>query len=59
MIRFYDCDFCKHSKGTKNGYFICDAFPEGVPYSHMDKDLKKAKECNNGIGYEPREENKK
>ena len=55
MIRFYDCDCCEHCEGLKNGYVICKAFPDGVPYDHMDRDLKNIKECNNGIGYEPRE----
>lgn len=57
MIKFYDCDYCKHCSGSKNGHIICDAFPDGVPYEHMDKDLKHMKKCNNDIGYEPRKEN--
>lgn len=56
MIRFYDCDFCKHHNGSKNGHIVCGAFPDGVPYEHMDKDLRNIKECNNGIGYEAEED---
>ena len=56
MIRFCDCDFCVHCTDLKNGHAICDAFPDGVPYEHMDKDLEHMKECNNGIGFERRED---
>lgn len=56
MIRLSDCDQCKHCTGLKNGHAICDAFPNGVPYDHMDKDLKQIKICNNGIGFEPIEQ---
>ena len=38
MIRFYDCDFCKHCTGMKKGHPVCEAFPNGVAYDHMDKD---------------------
>lgn len=55
MIKFCDCDYCKHSKGLKNGHIFCDAFPNGVPYSFYGKDLKKISDCNNGIGFEPKE----
>ena len=51
MIRFYDCDYCNHNRGMREGHPICDAFPNGVPYEHMDKDLKNLKECNKGIGF--------
>ncbi len=53
MIKFYDCDFCAHKKGFKDGHCICEAFPDGVPYEHAYKELKKVKECNNGIKYMP------
>ena len=52
MIKFSDCDFCKHCRGVKDGHPICDAFPEGVPYEHMDKDLRSTKKCNNSVGFE-------
>ena len=55
MIKLSDCDYCKHCHELKNGSVTCDAFPNGIPYDHMDKDLKETSECNNGIGYEPKE----
>lgn len=57
MIKFYDCDSCKNLIEIKNGMFSCKAFPNGVPFEHMDRDLKKIKQCNNGIGYEPKNKN--
>ncbi len=59
MIKFSDCDFCKNSTGIDKDVFFCRAFPQGVPYEHANKDLKSIKECKNGIGYEPKEENNK
>lgn len=56
MIKFSDCDFCKNCVGIKRGHPVCKAFPDGVPYEHMEKDLKSNKNCNNGIGYEPKED---
>ena len=53
MIRVCDCDKCKHRTGFEKGYTHCDAFPDGVPYEHMYKDVRNMKECNNGIGFEP------
>lgn len=53
MIKMTDCDYCSNCTGFKNGYAVCHAFPEGVPYEYMEKDLKSLKECNNGIGFEP------
>lgn len=55
MIRLSDCDYCKNCLGFEKGYALCKAFPKGIPYEHMDKDLKMVKECNNGIGFEPKE----
>ena len=57
VIRLGDCDDCKNRFGFKNGHTLCHAFPEGIPYEHMEKDLKSLKECNNGIGFEPKTEN--
>ena len=53
MIKMTDCDYCSNCAGFKNGYAVCHAFPEGVPYEYMEKNLKSLKECNNGIGFEP------
>jgi hypothetical protein len=53
MIKLGDCDKCKHRMGFEKGHTLCKAFPNGVPYEHMDKDLRNMKECNNGIGFEP------
>ena len=51
MIKLTDCDFCQNCYGAKNGHALCSAFPDGIPYEHMDKNLKKLKECNNGVGF--------
>jgi hypothetical protein len=56
MIKLYDCDYCKHAKEIEKGHIVCDAFPNGVPHGFPDKDLKNAKECNNGVGYEARKD---
>lgn len=56
MIRLGDCDNCRNRTGFEKGHTLCRAFPDGVPYEHMDKDLKSQKDCNNGIGFEPKEE---
>ncbi len=55
MIRLSDCDYCRHCHELKDGIVTCEAFPDGIPYEHMDKDLKETLECNNGIGYEPKD----
>ncbi len=55
MIRVCDCDKCKNRTGFEKGHTLCRAFVNGVPYEHMDKDLRSMKECNNGIGFEPKE----
>ena len=54
MIKTSNCDYCKNCTGFKNGHGICTAFPNGIPYDHMDKEIDELKECNNGIGYEPK-----
>ena len=56
MIQLSDCDNCKHCFGFEHGHALCDAFPDGIPYDHMDKDLVGCKNCNNGIGFEQKEE---
>ncbi len=57
MIRVCDCDYCINRTGFEKGHTTCKAFANGVPYEHMDKDLKSLKECNNGIGFEQKEDN--
>lgn len=59
MIKVGDCDYCKNCYGFEKGHPICYAFPKGIPYEHMDKDLRSLKECNNGIGFEPKENSDK
>lgn len=53
----YACDNCKHQRPNIDGWnCACDAFPEGIPGEFMCySDPKKLKECNNGIGYEPKD----
>ena len=53
MIKLCDCDKCKHRTGFDKGHGLCEAFPNGIPYEHMDKDVRNMKKCNNGIGFEP------
>ena len=57
------CIDCIHLdlKKEKNGRPICKAYPDGIPYevwkekSKPDIDVNKT--CNNGIGFEPEENN--
>ena len=58
MIYIDDCSSCKHERPLKDGWrFCCDAFPNGgVPFDFNFGMVKQMKECNNGIGYEPKEE---
>lgn len=58
MIKFPDCDFCKNCTGSNKDIIFCKAFPDGIPFEHIFKDLKLMKECNNGIGFEHIENNK-
>ena len=56
MIGLSWCDDCKHKTGKIGFMPTCDAFPDGIPYefdTYRDKELKT---CNNGIGYEKKEE---
>lgn len=55
MIAISDCNKCKHKRERKGFQMCCDAFPDGIPYSFDDEKVKEMKECNNGIGYEPKE----
>lgn len=56
MIYITDCANCKHALPLKDGWIdCCDAFPNGVPFDFDYSKVKEIKECNNGIGYEPKE----
>lgn len=50
----YGCDECIHKRENIDGWkCACDAFPEGIPNDIILKtDVRKLKECNNGIKYE-------
>lgn len=54
----YLCDKCRHQRENIDGWkCACDAFPDGIPTDYiMTIKEENAKECNNGIGYEPDEE---
>lgn len=52
------CGNCKHIHSVKKDGWIpvCDAFPDGIPGENLlYKTIDELKECNNGIGYEPKE----
>lgn len=53
----YPCQNCAHFLGKINSWQCgCDAFPDGIPSEIIVKtDVKKLKECNNGIKYEPKD----
>ena len=56
MIYLDDCHTCKHKRPLKDGWrFCCDAFPDGTERNDFPfGKVKELKECNNGIGYEPK-----
>ncbi len=58
MIGFDVCAFCKHRRDEmKDGWIsTCDAFPDGKPLDFDYSRVKKIKECNNGIGFEPKKD---
>lgn len=57
MIWFNDCDRCKHKLPMKDGWLpCCEAFPNGRPKDFDYDSIEENKECNNGIGFEPKEE---
>ncbi|MCH5297885.1 MAG: glutamyl-tRNA amidotransferase [Ruminococcus sp.] len=59
MICVVDCGECKHQKPLIDGWRpCCDAFPDGIPMDFDYSKVKEIKECNNGIGFEPIEQNK-
>lgn len=60
MIGRHLCKRCKNflSGGIDADEWKCKAFPNGIPYevySRMDP-WKPPKDCNNGIGFEPKED---
>ncbi len=58
MICVNDCGKCKHSRPKIDGWrSCCDAFPDGKPLDFDYSNLKERIECNNGIGFEPIEQN--
>lgn len=58
MICVNDCGWCKHINDKKlDGWRpCCEAFPDGIPFDFDYSKVKEIKECNNGIGYEPKED---
>lgn len=57
MICINDCSTCKHSRPLIDNWLdCCDAFPDGIPTDFDYGKVKTLKECNNGIGYEPKEQ---
>ena len=59
MICISDCFECKHQRDELlDGWRpCCDAFPNGIPMDFDYSMVKKTKECNNGIGFEPKRKN--
>lgn len=57
MIKLGYCDKCKHKTGFSKGHPLCEAFPNGIPYEHMEKPLELLKDCNKGISFEPKSNN--
>ena len=59
MICVNDCGKCMHNRPLIDGWrSCCDAFPEGKPLDFDYRNLKDRKDCNNGIGFEPKEPDK-
>lgn len=56
MIRFSICDECKNQTEPIDGWLnACKAFNGEIP-AEVFFDYRKRKECANGIGFEPKEE---
>ena len=56
MLCTTDCVNCIHERELVEGWRpSCDAFPEGKPHGFKYGLVKEMKECNNGIGYEEKE----
>lgn len=61
MIGKHECLRCKNFiNGERLPYtWKCAAFPNGIPYERFSNiSDSNRKQCNNGIGYEPKEQNK-
>ena len=59
MIGRQPCMRCSNFiEGERSPFtWKCKAFPDGIPYEHFAYiDDEKRKNCNNGIGFEPDEE---
>lgn len=54
------CAFCIHQRNEMKDNWIptCDAFPDGKPLDWDENQVKPQEPCNNGIGFERKEENK-
>ena len=53
----FACDSCKNQLPNIDGWkCACKAFPDGIPneYFTTKLDPKEMPECNNGIGFEPK-----
>lgn len=58
MICVTDCGECKNRLPKIDGWLACcKAFPNGYPDDFDFRNLKERDECNNGIGFEPIENN--
>lgn len=58
MIGVIDCYDCIHKLPLIDGWrSCCTAFPNGIPLDFDYSQVKKIKECNNGIGYEQEKQN--
>lgn len=60
MICVNDCSKCKNKLPKIDGWLACcKAFPNGQPDDFDYSKVRSLKECNNGIGFEPKEDNDK
>lgn len=62
MVCITECSECKNSMPNIDGWrTCCKAFPNGMPKDFDYRNLKERNVCNpeNGIGFEPIEENNK
>lgn len=57
MTLICDCDNCKNLGEMKGFQATCKAFPDGIPYTFDMVNASQLDECNNGIKFEPKEEN--
>lgn len=56
MVCVTDCSYCVHRRDEKKNGWIstCDAFPDGKPLNFDYSKISEGRECNNGIGFEPK-----